>query len=303
MADASVAIIGMGALGLLFADEITRKGGDVCFAMDRERLERNSKSEFTINGKPAKFRMYTYEDAGKKDFVIISTKATGLKDILPGLKLLIKDDTVVISAINGIVSEEIIGDAIGHEHMIYTVAQGMDAEKYGTALTYINPGELRIGAREEYQKENLRRAADFLEKYGVPHTVEDNIMRRLWAKFMLNVGINQVCHAFDTNYGGCTTPGTKENRYFMAAMDEVIALSEKTGINLTTKDRDDYAALMASLDPKAVPSMRQDGINKRRTEVEIFSGTVIKLAKQYGVPVPVNTELYKIITEKDASWS
>lgn len=48
--------------------------------------------------------------------------------------------------------------------------------------------------------------------------------------------------------------------------------------------------------------MRQDGLLHRKTEVEMFAGTVIRLAGEYDVKVPVNEMLYKKIKEMEAAY-
>ena len=48
--------------------------------------------------------------------------------------------------------------------------------------------------------------------------------------------------------------------------------------------------------------MRQDMEVKRHSEVELFAGTVLELAAQYGVETPVNRELYDIIKGMEAAF-
>lgn len=38
--------------------------------------------------------------------------------------------------------------------------------------------------------------------------------------------------------------------------------------------------------PHSEPSMRQDGKAHRKSEVELFSGTIRRLAQKHGIPVP-----------------
>ena len=47
--------------------------------------------------------------------------------------------------------------------------------------------------------------------------------------------------------------------------------------------------------------MYQDVIAKRKTEVDIFSGEIIKLGKKYGIETPHNKDIYNKIKdiEKD----
>ena len=48
--------------------------------------------------------------------------------------------------------------------MIYAVAQGMDAMKFGAELTYSKMGVLCIGARLESQQEGLDRVCFLIEQ-------------------------------------------------------------------------------------------------------------------------------------------
>ena len=197
-----------------------------------------------------------------------------------------------MSVMNGIDSEEIIADTFGKEHLIYTVAQGMDAMKFGNDLNYTKEGELRIGIVEESQKKNLEDVCCYFDDVSMPYAVEENIMKRMWSKFMLNVGVNQTCHAFETTYAGVLKEGSEENKIFIGAMNEVIALSQAVGIGLTEEDAGYYIDIVKTLKPEGVPSMRQDGIAKRKSEVEMFAGTVKRLAGKYGIKTPVNDLLY-----------
>ena len=48
--------------------------------------------------------------------------------------------------------------------------------------------------------------------------------------------------------------------------------------------------------------MRQDGKAHRKSEVELFGGTIRTLAKKHGIPVPVNDWLYHTILEMEAAY-
>ena len=43
--------------------------------------------------------------------------------------------------------------------------------------------------------------------------------------------------------------------------------------------------------------------NKRKTEVKYFSGTLIKIAKEHNVEVPVNEVLYNFIKAKERNYT
>ncbi|MBR2038758.1 MAG: ketopantoate reductase family protein, partial [Lachnospiraceae bacterium] len=57
------------------------------------------------------------------------------------------------------------------------------------------------------------------------------------------------------------------------------------------------------LKPDGYPSMRQDAIAHRATEVELFAGTIMKIAAKHGIEVPANTAYYQKIKEIEAKYS
>ena len=118
---------------------------------------------------------------------------------------------------------------------------------------------------------------------------------------MLNVGINQTCMAFETDYGGSLEPG-KTYDTLVGAMHEVMAVAHAEGIDLKEEDITFYIELIRTLSPSGMPSMRQDGIAKRPSEVEMFSGALRKMAAKHGIPVPVNDWLYGRIKELEAGY-
>lgn len=300
----TTAIIGMGALGLLYADRIVKARGQegTVFILDDERMEKYKGRKFTINGEEKEFAMVAASAMKPVDLVIVAVKYNGLPSAIETMKSCVGKDTIILSVMNGIDSEEMIAETYGKEHLIYTVAQGMDAMKFGDALNYTKEGELRIGVVEDSQKKNLEEVCRYFDDIQMPYTAEDDILKRMWGKFMLNVGVNQTCHAYETTYSGVLTEGSEENRIFTGAMDEVIQLSQAVGINLSQEDAEYYKKIIATLKPDGVPSMRQDGIAKRKTEVEMFAGIVRKLAKKHGIATPVNDLLYEKIKKIEEAY-
>ena len=78
----NVAVVGMGALGLLFGQRIRENLGDehLLFLMDEARKKRHSLDEYRINGKAVSFRMASPgEMKGSFDLVIVATKYNALE--------------------------------------------------------------------------------------------------------------------------------------------------------------------------------------------------------------------------------
>ena len=299
-----VNIVGMGALGLLFGDIIAANIGSdkVAFVMDEARFERHKDDEYTINGQAKKFNVVKACDAEECDLVIVAVKSTGLEEALDVMKTSVGRDTMIISVLNGISSEKIIGERYGMERILYTVALGMDAMFIGGSLNYTSPGRLCTGIAAEGDKEKLEILTEFFDRACVPYSVEDDIIRRMWSKYMLNVGANQTCMVYGAKYGQLLVPGSAEYMTMVGAMREVILVAAAEGITLGEEDIKVYNDITRSLNPEGTASMGQDRINKKPSEVEFFAGTVIALAEKHGIEVPANRFLYKKVYEIEAQY-
>ncbi len=301
----TVGIVGMGALGLLYADLITRGlgQGHVTFIADRQRCERYAGTQFSINGREVSFPVSVPEEAPACDLLIIAVKYTGLHEALDMTAPCAGPQTLIISVMNGISSEEIIAGRLGGDNILHAVAQGMDAMRFGPSLRYTREGHLCIGADSPEKQGKLERLRGFLERAGVGCVVEKDIRRRMWGKFMLNVGINQTCMVFGAGYGKALEKDSAAAMACIGAMREVILLARCEGVELTEKDLEGYLALIGTLDPEATPSMGQDRLSRRPSEVELFAGTVRRLAAAHGLAVPANDFLYARAREIEAEYA
>jgi hypothetical protein len=84
-----------------------------------------------------------------------------------------------------------------------------------------------------------------LNRAGIANEVPTDIMRAMWWKFMINVGINQASAVLRAPYGVFQVrrcPGADA-----VADDEVVALAEKAGIDLKEKDIDEWETILAGL--------------------------------------------------------
>ncbi len=301
----TVGIVGMGALGLLYADLITQGLGEghVVFLADRQRCARYAGSRFSVNGRAVTFPVAQADEARACDLLIVAVKYTGLLDALDVMAPAVGPDTIILSVMNGISSEEIIAGRFGGQNVLHVVAQGMDAMRFGSALSYSRAGQLCIGMDSPEKQGILDMLREFLQRAGLAFTVEKDIRRRMWGKFMLNVGINQTCMVFGAGYGKALEKDGLEAMVCISAMREVILLARCEGVELTEKDLEGYLALIRTLDPQATPSMGQDRLNRKPSEVELFAGTVRRLAARHGLAVPANDFLYARVKEIEAAYA
>ena len=211
-------------------------------------------------------------------------------------------NTLIASLCNGITSEQKIAERFGWEHTVLGICQGMDAVFLNGALTFTNTGEIRFGAVAGTDPATTTAIDEPYTRCGIAHTVEHDIAHRMWAKLMLNDGINQTCMAYGGTYGSATEQGSEQLRSFVSAMRETLAVANAEGIELTEADLTQMVRLIKGLDPAGMPSMAQDRIAQRRTEIEEFAGTVRRLAAKHDIQAPQNEWLYQRIRDIEASW-
>lgn len=299
-----IAIIGAGALGVMYGSCLTNAYGNRCvsFLAEEERVARYRKTEFQANGASCGFSFAVPEEFGKADFVLFCVKYTAFAEAMELAEKVSGKDTIYLSVLNGIASERDLAERFGEEHVLYCVAQEMDAMKDGSAVTWTKMGVLLIGSRENQMTEDLKRVMACFGKAGVPYRVPEDIHHALWSKLMLNTGINQCCAVYEATYEQILT-NPEKRQTFIGAMKEVQAVAACEGVVLTEEEIETWVKVIASLKPDGYPSMRQDTLAKRKTEVELFSGTVRTLGERYRVPTPLNDFLYGKIKEIEASYT
>lgn len=301
----TVSIIGLGALGVLFGHHLSRHmpEGDLRIVADTARIEKYKKEQVFCNGELCHFHYVSpEEDCIPADLLIFCVKYQGLADAIEEAKNQVGPNTVIISLLNGISSEEIIGQAFGMDKILYSVAQGMDAVKVGNQLAYQHMGMISFGDRQPGElSESARAVARFFDKTLLPNEVSTDMPHKMWGKLMFNVGVNQTVAVFESDYGGIQKEGPARDT-MISAMKEVVKLSEKENINLTQSDLDYWFKVLDGLNPNGKPSMRQDLAAKRKSEVELFAGTVLTLGRKHSLSFPTNQMLYDKIKEMESRF-
>ena len=140
-------IVGLGALGILFGQKLSEALGreNVYVFADRERAERYGKKGVYANGKRCEFTYVEAKDAPTVDLLIYATKYYSLEEAVKSTAGACGKDTIVISLLNGVSSEGLIEELLHPAHLLYCVAQGMDATREGSRLTYSKAGCLVFG--------------------------------------------------------------------------------------------------------------------------------------------------------------
>lgn len=300
----TVGVVGLGALGVIFSYQLTRGAGydNVLVLADAARTARYERDGVFLNGERCAFH---YADAAKVtqplDLLLFSVKFGALEDSIAECRHLEGPDTTVISALNGISSEQVLSDAFGAEKVVWCVAQKMSAVKEGNQATCPSFGELALGVPVGADDSRLRALTAFFDRIGFPYSLPESIETHMWSKLLCNTGCNQAAMVFQCGYGGLQVPDPARDA-MLGAMREVVQVANAEGVPLSEKDVESWDAIIQTFPTDGEPSMRQDGKAHRKSEVELFSGTIRRLAAKHGIAVPVNDWLYEKVQEMERAY-
>jgi 2-dehydropantoate 2-reductase len=299
-----VAVIGAGAVGAYFIwgleNKINSKEIEFCVVADGERKERLSKNGVVVNGTSLKFPVKTADEAGKVDLVLIATKYGALADVLEDVKKLVADNTIVISLLNGVDSEEIVAGAIGEKNIVYSFMR-IASERKGNNIVF-NPKVtlgVFIGEKNSPEKTDRLLAIEKLfENTGVLCNLSEDIIKDQWEKYALNLSRNLPQAIADVGTGAYDD---SEHLKFISKKiwDEVKAVALAKGISI--KDFP-FEKPDKNIKKTSRYSTLQDLMAKRHTEVDMLAGAMVKMGQETNVPVPYSEYTYhmiKVIEEKN----
>lgn len=299
----NVLVCGRGAVGALMGNILFESLGPdhFAFGVDEARKERYESSPLIINGKPVKFPYITAQSKWPKaDLVLFFTKYGGLKSAMETAAPFIGEDTILMSGINGIASEDDLKARFPQSTVIRTIAQEMDSRYADNEVHYTQKGKLVFGLENEKDQEALDAVKALFDKAGLPYVISKDIVLDQWNKLMANCGLNQTSAAFDAPYGKILND-PQILSIFTDAMKEVKTVANAMNIPLSDEMVDYWVNSLKTYDPDSMPSMRQDVLAGRQTEEALFSKTVVPLAQKLHIQTPVLSMLMEKIDAIDAA--
>lgn len=292
-----VAILGAGAMGAVYASKFFDVAPLSTILVARDsRYDRLRADGLKVNGKKYAVPVVRPDEATRPaDLIIVALKHHHIPDAIHDLRNLIGDETTLISVMNGLDSEEIFGSVYGMGKVLYAIAVGIDAVREGNSVTYTIPGKIVFGESDNSRpSERVGRVRAAFDRAGILSETPLDMMRMLWWKFMINVGVNQASAVMRAPYG--VFQSSPDAQALMEAlMGEVIELAQRIGVNLGDQDLDGWYAVLKTLSPEGKTSMLQDIEAGRKTEVEVFAGKVVELGTRHGIATPVNQTLLNIV--------
>ncbi len=298
-------LIGLGAMGVFFAPKLDEYLGKKNFRVlaDGERKERLETRGITVGGINHKFTVITPQEEGDPaDLIIIAVKDTGFEQAILDIRNQVGQDTLILSVLNGVDSEERIAAVYGWEHVLYSYMRVSIAMKDGVVESVPEWGKIHFGeARNAQLTDRVVAVKKLFDFSNINYQIDGDMIKGMWFKFMCNIGENMTSALLGVPFGAYQV-SDHANAIRHKAMREVVDIANKLGIDIGQEEIERQDKKLITLPFLNKPSTLQDLENRRLTEIEMFAGKVVSMGEELGIPTPINWMFYhgiKVCEEKN----
>ena len=289
-----VALLGAGAVGSYIIWGLSHcKNIEFGIVAEGDRAKR-LKQGCMINETLYHPTVWTPQEAHGADLLIIALKYGALPGAMDAIQTIVAENTIVMSLMNGVDSEELIAARIGESPLLYSLIK-VASHREGNGYRFdpettigIIYGELAA----PYQSERVQAVAALLETAGLHARSTECIREEMWSKFRLNV-CNNLPQAILGAGVGCYRDSDHMKAISNGLRAELEAIAAARGIDLSKVDASSTHG--SAVPPAARYSTLQDLDAGRHTEIDMFSGALIRMGKELGIPTPYNEFTYHII--------
>ena len=300
-----VGIIGCGAIGSLFAAHTAQLddvevwvydvAADHVAAINENGLRLTGVEEITSHPTAT-------TDPGALpplDFGIIATKGMYTAAAMEATAAAFTEGAVC-SVQNGVGNEEAIAEHVPRVIRGTTFPAGMvmspGVVQFDVAGdTHIGPFEPKPAPMDEVET-----LAQILTRGGMNTLALPDARGAQWTKLIFNAASNALCSLTGLPHGRAALQ--PDVRW---VMDGVIEEGKAVAEALEIKMDKDPAVLLEetieiALDHK--PSMLQDVLGRRRTEIDQLNGGIVRFSDELGIPTPLNRAAWHLVRGLEASW-
>lgn len=312
MEHCNIAVLGIGGVGGYLAGMLARAYPDVFFvargarkaALEKNGLVLHSEYSGEITARPARVAE-TAAELDALDYLFICVKNYSLEQVCRTLGDSVTDRTVIVPVMNGVDPAERVRTLVGRgtvvESVIYTVAfanPDFSVTQQGDFTTV----KLGISNAAPDQQAAVERTRDLLAGAGVDARVSEDIQTEIWRKYMLNCAYNVLTAAYDRPIGPLRDDPVTRQAYH-DLLRETCRVARAKGVALTEEIVEtEYDRFLHVLKPDATSSLQRDlhpagGAPHGQTELDTFSGYLVREARRLGVDVPLTERYDKLLRE------
>lgn len=297
-----VTIVGAGAMGCRFGVSLKKAGADVwLYDMWQKHVDEINQNGllFETDDGIQRVEMKATTDINEidaQDLVIIFTKSIHTEDAISTAKKIMGRNTAVMTLQNGLGNIEKIEKYVIRENILAgTTDHASDLDGPGHVVAK-GSGISKIMALDPKLDGVVQTVAKMLNDGGINTIISNQVMVDIWEKVAFNAAMNTTTMLTTLTVG--KMGGTPEGgRLVRKISKEVVDTANAVGVEASL-DRV-YKTLEKVLDPKMSgdhkPSMLQDRMYQRKTEIDTICGYVIDKAKEVGKSADSLETIYMLI--------
>jgi len=218
-------------------------------------------------------------EIGPVDYVLICVKTWQLPEAIDTIRPLAGPDTAIITVQNGVEAPDQVAEVYGRGAVLPGAAEVIAYVESPGVIRHLGNGKLNFGDWDNAPTPRTDLLRDAFIAAGLQATVPDDIWAALWAKFLSVVPGGGLGTATGAGYGVLRThPATR--RLLTEAITEIRDIAVARGIRLA--------------EDVGTTSLQRDLIAGRPSELDAWTGAVVRLGAESGVPTPVNTFLFEL---------
>ncbi|BCV50577.1 ketopantoate reductase family protein [Shewanella algae] len=291
-----IGILGIGAIGQLLAQQLATAGLEPWLlprANTPSLAEQGEKQVYTLELGDQSLQtpfLCLAQDSSKLkqlDLLLVTVKAYQVEAALEPLLPKLHPDCRILLLHNGLGPHQSLAAKLnGRPLSLGTTSQGAlklssnHIRQTGSGLTQI--GDLIGAPMPEVMKTVLLNT--------IPGSQwSDTILEALWQKLAVNAVINPLTAIHRVNNGALAAPEFEGT--ICAILDELLQVAKQEGIALTFDTLHARVKEVIRLTAANYSSMYQDLKHGRKTEIDYINGYLQQRAEQYGLTLPINSEL------------
>lgn len=310
-----VCVVGAGAIGSLFIGHLGALVEMTVLTRRESHAKDLNEQGLTVTGKSDLTTRVTAStdpaDLGDVELVILATKATAVEASARAIHGHFPNARVLLVQ-NGLGCEEIVSK-YGDWPLISGVTFMSGVRHSDTQVEYELDTPTWMGPWAERGPEFsfVQQVADLVNSSGLKAEPYEDLLPHQWSKLIFNSAVNAISAITDLPHVKAFASQdelTDLGHLVHAMMDEGKAIASARGVDLADdpwKMNVKAVSHGQSGDDEYghVTSMLDDVRNKRATEVDWITGSIVREAQKAGLPAPYHETLYRLIKAHETSWA
>lgn len=297
-----VAIIGVGAMGCLFAGRLTPVAEVTMLGHWASQIAalRRGLLLITPDGQERQMNVSVTDDARRLrpvSLAIVLVKSYQTSRSAPEIRALLDPDGLAITLQNGVSNEQTLASELGDRRVaVGTTTEGATLVKAGV-VRHAGQGVTLLPLLTDGRAALVDAFAGVLRSAGFHVELSATAEARVWEKLAINAAINPLTALVDAP-NGLLIDNPAANQLARLAATEAALVARAKGLDVDPRRAATRTLDVAMATRQNTSSMLQDVRSGRPTELEAISGSVIKQGREHDVRTPVNAALHRLLTLK-----